>query len=106
MRRSAVRRRTTTRDARSQPHRARGGTRGRPGGSSQAEIEEREERQEPVLVAVQEPDLEAPEPVSSVQEWLREKRVRVLNVAGPREESAPGIYRASRLYLLQVLEAR
>jgi hypothetical protein len=51
-------------------------------------------------------DLEAPEPVSSVREWLREKAVRVLNVAGPREESAPGIYRASRLYLLQVLEAR
>jgi hypothetical protein len=51
-------------------------------------------------------DLEVPESPSAVRQWLREQRVAVLNVAGPREESAPGIYREARAYLLQVLTGR
>jgi putative molybdenum carrier protein len=35
-----------------------------------------------------------------IEAFLREKRVRVLNVAGPRESSEPGVYR----YALEVLE--
>jgi hypothetical protein len=31
--------------------------------------------------------------------WLRRNRVRVLNVAGPRESKRPGIYREARLLL-------
>jgi len=31
--------------------------------------------------------------------WLRDNRVRVLNVAGPKESKCPGIYRRSREFL-------
>ena len=51
-------------------------------------------------------DLAVPEPPCAVRQWLRQRRVAVLNVAGPREESAPGIYRGARAYLLQVLAGR
>ena len=40
--------------------------------------------------------------VGRVQTWLREKRIRVLNVAGPRESGSPGIYDKSRRFLLKV----
>jgi hypothetical protein len=33
--------------------------------------------------------------VSAVRRWLRSTRVKVLNVAGPRESKRPGIYRAT-----------
>ncbi len=35
--------------------------------------------------------------------WLARHRVRVLNVAGPRESKRPGIYREARRVLLQLL---
>jgi hypothetical protein len=31
--------------------------------------------------------------------WLRAKRIKILNVAGPRESKCPGIYRNSRAFL-------
>jgi hypothetical protein len=34
---------------------------------------------------------------------LRQQRVRVLNVAGPRESTAPGIYQQSHALLLAIL---
>jgi hypothetical protein len=37
--------------------------------------------------------------------WLRAARVRVLNVAGPRESEAPGIYREAFDFLSGVLAA-
>jgi hypothetical protein len=37
-------------------------------------------------------------------EWLREQGVRVLNVAGPREESVPGIYTQALGVLLELLK--
>lgn len=45
--------------------------------------------------------LEDPDPLKVV-EWLKENRVHVLNVAGPRESSNPGVYREARDFLLQV----
>ena len=42
----------------------------------------------PLLVV----DLASDEDPRGVREWLREHRIGVLNVAGPREEGAPGIY--------------
>ncbi len=41
----------------------------------------------------------------AVAGWLRAARVRVLNVAGPRESEAPGVYRAALAFLREVLAA-
>jgi hypothetical protein len=40
---------------------------------------------------------------ASVQEWMAAHAIGILNVAGPRESSQPGIYAQSREFLLQVL---
>jgi hypothetical protein len=37
--------------------------------------------------------------------WLCKHRIRVLNVAGPRESKRPGIYRAARSLLMRMLGA-
>ncbi len=37
--------------------------------------------------------------------WIAEHNVSVLNVAGPRESNAPGLYRAARRFLLPFFEA-
>lgn len=41
---------------------------------------------------------------TSVQEWGRVKKVRVLNVAGPREGEAPGIHARAASFLREVLK--
>lgn len=38
-----------------------------------------------------------------IQEWLRGTSIEVLNVAGPRESEAPGIYDAARSVLVELL---
>jgi hypothetical protein len=43
-----------------------------------------------------------PDPCA-VRRWVEENRVHVLNVAGPREESAPGIYVEARRFLMRLL---
>ena len=40
-----------------------------------------------------------------VQAWLARHEVAVLNVAGPRESAAPGIYAQARAFLLRVLRS-
>lgn len=50
-------------------------------------------------------DLNRTPPVESILHWLQESRIRVLNVAGPRESQRPGIYRVARAYLCQVLQS-
>lgn len=37
--------------------------------------------------------------------WLKARKVSALNVAGPRESNAPGLYRAARRFLLRLFEA-
>ena len=54
----------------------------------------------PCLVA--DPLTSSPDP-QAVADWLAENRVRVLNVAGPRESTQPGIYQAAADFLTQVL---
>ncbi len=44
----------------------------------------------------------APEP-AGLRRWLDEQRVKVLNVAGPRESQSPGIGTLSREFLARVL---
>ena len=41
---------------------------------------------------------------AAVAAWIAEKGIQVLNVAGPRESEAPGIYRAARAFLDAVFE--
>ena len=41
-----------------------------------------------------------PQIIAEVLDWLREHRVRILNVAGPRESQMPGIYTAAQRFLL------
>lgn len=38
--------------------------------------------------------------------WLRRHRIRVLNVAGPRESKRPGIHRQAKLLLMGLLASR
>jgi Circularly permutated YpsA SLOG family len=42
--------------------------------------------------------------VAAIRDWLTEHRVSVLNVAGPRESSSPGIHARARELLLQLLK--
>jgi hypothetical protein len=46
----------------------------------------------------------APDP-DAVRAWLARERVRSLNVAGPRESEAPGIYAEALAFLARVLVA-
>lgn len=43
--------------------------------------------------------------VGAVASWIREGRVRALNVAGPRESSAPGVYADARAFVERLLGA-
>lgn len=48
-------------------------------------------------------DLDDPPPVAAVVTWLRAKAVGVLNVAGPRESTRPGVSGRAAAYLDEVL---
>lgn len=74
-------------------------TRGAPTGGTALTLRNAEELRRPCLVV----DLTTDASPSTVQAWLRERRVRVLNVAGPRESSAPGIYGEAAQFLRAVL---
>lgn len=54
----------------------------------------------PVLLV----DLARPYDLNQVRAWLADQRIRVLNVAGPRESMSPGIAAAARQVLLEVLQ--
>lgn len=41
---------------------------------------------------------------ATIHSWIRSQRVRVLNVAGPRESTAPGISQSARLLLRDLLK--
>ena len=48
-------------------------------------------------------DLSRPTRASTVQAWIRVNAVKVLNVAGPRESTCPGIYSQAAQFLRLVL---
>lgn len=56
----------------------------------------------PLLVV----DLAARPRVAPVRAWLTQHAARTLNVAGPRESKAPGIYRDARRFLLRLWSDR
>ena len=73
--------------------------RGAPTGGTALTIRFARERKRPFLVV----DVaEIPDP-GRVRAWLRESRIEVLNVAGPRESKCPGIYEEALAFLRAVL---
>lgn len=48
-------------------------------------------------------DLDTPPEDSTVRDWLQQTRIRVLNVAGPRESSRPGIHEQAAAFLRGLL---
>ena len=55
----------------------------------------------PVLVL----DLDSQPDPATVHAWLAEHRIRVLNIAGPRESKRPGIYHRAAQFLRQLFGA-
>lgn len=39
----------------------------------------------------------------AILDWVREKKIKVLNIAGPRESSSPGIYRKAFDFISELL---
>jgi hypothetical protein len=48
-------------------------------------------------------DLDAEATTSAARAWIERNRIDVLNVAGPRETGAPGIYAAAKAFLEELL---
>jgi hypothetical protein len=74
-------------------------TRGQPDRGTALTIRLAAQRQTPLLVLDLSDD---PEPAKAAA-WVREQGVRVLNVAGPRESSASGIYCQAAAFLQRLL---
>ena len=49
-------------------------------------------------------DLDAPEPSAEVRSWIAAAGIRVLNIAGPRESTCPGIAATAAAYLAAMLD--
>lgn len=73
-------------------------TRGDPTGGTALTIEVAKKLGRPFLVL----DIAGNPDISAVAGWLIRHRFRTLNVAGPRESTAPGIYEQSSLVLRRV----
>lgn len=81
-------------------------TRGRPTGGTRRTAEHARFVGKPVHVV----DLKAAEnpegvALASVRAWIAENGIRVLNVAGPRESTRPGIHNAAKDFLQALLSA-
>lgn len=75
-------------------------TRGEPSGGTRLTAELAARYGRPLLLV----DLGDAPPLSRILGWLEENAVRVLNVAGPREEGAPGIGAQAEEYLKRLLQ--
>jgi hypothetical protein len=68
-------------------------------GGTQQTIEFAAQHQKPCLVI----DLSGSVDLALLREWLQNNAVRTLNVAGPRESEAPGIYGQAQTLVRQLL---
>ena len=64
-------------------------------GGTALTVREAKRRGKPVLALM----LKAPAGVKEASAWLVESKINILNVAGPRESEAPGVYQQARLFL-------
>ena len=76
-------------------------TRGTPTGGTATTIEVARDLGKPLRIV----DLAESDDVEPVAAWLRERGVGVLNVAGPRESTAPGVYEQARRFVTRLLRA-
>ena len=76
-------------------------TRGRPSQGTALTIELAGRLDKPCLVL----DMDQQPNEGTVQAWVTEHHIDVLNIAGPREEKSPGIYRDSVDFLQRILSA-
>jgi hypothetical protein len=74
-------------------------TRGEPDRGTVLTIELARKQRKPHLVV----DLASAADPAAVRAWLEDNMIRVLNVAGPRETSSPGIHREATDFLRAVL---
>ena len=74
-------------------------TRGAPTGGTALTVDIADELGRPVLVV----DLDGNPDPAEVREWTGKAAPAVLNVAGPRESTVPGIYADARRFLRRVL---
>ena len=74
-------------------------TRGKPTGGTAQTVEETLRLEKPCFVV----DLATPSLPSGVLDWIATHRIRILNVAGPRESKCPGIYEAAARFLREAL---
>lgn len=75
-------------------------TRGAPSGGTALTVDAALEAGRPLRIV----DLLEPESPAELRQWLGDRSIRVLNVAGPRESGAPGIYAEARRYLAVLIE--
>lgn len=73
--------------------------RGEPTGGTALTIELAKKVRKPLLLR----DLDDEQDVNSVRAWISQHRLRSLNIAGPRESTAPGIYDDAMTLLREVL---
>ena len=73
-------------------------TRGRPTGGTALTIELATRLKRPCLVV----NLTDRPVTSGIETWIRAHNIRVLNIAGPRERTCPGIYTQSRQFLTEL----
>ncbi len=73
--------------------------RGEPEGGTALTRQFAQEMEKPYLLI----DPDRLDTLDSVRQWLRERAIHTLNVAGPRASKEPLIYRATRHYLLRLL---
>jgi hypothetical protein len=74
-------------------------TRGEVRGGTAQTLECAERSGKPHLVL----DAFDPAGVAAARDWLAAHRIRILNVAGPRESKSPGVYDAASAFLRRVL---
>ena len=74
-------------------------TRGEPAGGTRLTLEWADKLSKPTLVV----DLAQPTDPDGIADWLEGERAKVLNVAGPRESTVPGIGAAAAAIMKAVL---
>jgi hypothetical protein len=77
-------------------------TRGKPDRGTGLTLQLAERFEKPFFVA----DLDRPPKPAAIRAWLRSNHIKILNVAGPRESSAEGIYTQAMELLQKVLRSR
>jgi len=78
--------------------------RGEPTGGTQLTCQLARRHQRPFLIVDLDRDASDEQLVRGVQQWLQQTGIAILNVAGPRESSCPGIAETTRQFLNQVFD--